>query len=120
MRRTFPCGHAGKGRYCHRCQQAEQAQLARAQQKIQKVLAASQDPIDLSCLPSCHRDSARDLLRRAAAGAGIGELGGKRLQGQRDRVSVPLGHRWRLLLRDDGCRLHPVAALSHESYNRYC
>lgn len=23
MRQVFKCGHAGKGQYCHRCQQAE-------------------------------------------------------------------------------------------------
>ena len=35
-RRTFACGHQGKGQYCHRCQQEAQTATREAQEKARE------------------------------------------------------------------------------------
>lgn len=176
MRKEFPCGHRGKGQYCHRCKQladlgveeAERKQLAavRAQraeqlmreQKIaleakkqlevkklakaereaqarreanalrraemsaarkQRHELASQDVIPLDHLPPGVKDKARSVLRRIQNGDSFASVGGKRLI-DRTVISIPLGMRWRLVLRETMEGFIPVEAMSHEKYNRIC
>jgi len=128
-RRGFPCGHQGKGQYCHRCQQAaadaarhEQhsaAQLARRQAERQVWEASfAADPIDLRDLQTRERVlKARELLRRLAAGEPYTGLGGKRWESERSIISIPVGRGHRLVLRDEGGRLRPLACMTHEAYN---
>jgi hypothetical protein len=128
-RRGFPCGHQGKGQYCHRCQQAA-ASAARHEQDSATELARRQaerlaweasfaaDPIDLRDLQTRERVlKARDLLRRLAAGEPYTGLGGKRWESERSIISVPVGRGHRLVLRDEGGRLRPLACMTHEAYN---
>lgn len=75
-RRTFACGHQGKGQYCHRCQQEAQAATRQAQEKAREREqreawkdSFAADPIDLQPLQTRERiEKARELLRRLAAG----------------------------------------------------
>ena len=128
-RRAFACGHQGKGQYCHRCKQAE-AQTTAQQQDAAAQRAAHQqareaweasfadDPIDLRDLPNRERVlKARELLQRLAAGEPHASLGGKRWESDRNIVSVPVGRGHRLVLRDEGGRLRPLACMTHEAYN---
>ena len=128
-RRSFSCGHQGKGQYCHRCQQAaasairrEQdgaSQLARRQAEREAWEASfAADPIDLRDLQTRERVlKARELLRRLASGEPYAGLGGKRWESERSIISVPVGRGHRLVLRDEGGRLRPLACMTHEAYN---
>jgi hypothetical protein len=125
-RSTFPCGHVGKGQSCARCRQEQQAAKkaeARAAEVAQRrddkaawEATFATDPIDLRPLQLRERViKARELLGRIAGGAPLGALGGKRWQGDRGLASVPMGYR--LVLRDVGGELRPVACMTHEAYN---
>lgn len=128
-RRGFPCGHQGKGQYCHRCQQAaasaaRQKQDSAAQQAQRQAerlaweASFADDPIDLRDLGTRERVlKARELLRRLAAGEPYAGLGGKRWESERSIISVPVGRGHRLVLRDEGGRLRPLACMTHEAYN---
>lgn len=128
-RTTWPCGHTGKGRSCARCHQERQAACRRAeaattattQRRADKAAweaTFAADPIDLRVLQTRERViKARELLGRLAGGAPLGALGGKRWQGDRGLASVPIGMGYRLVLRDVGGELRPVACMTHEAYN---
>lgn len=128
-RRNFPCGHQGKGQFCHRCKQAAQAQESKQQQQERELAQKQQDrqawdatlaadPIDLTPLQTRERiTKARELLRRLAAGEPYTSLGGKRWESDRSIVSLPVGHKHRLVLRDEGGQLRPLACMTHEAYN---
>lgn len=128
-KRNFPCGHQGKGQYCHRCRQAAEEQAQKQEQQAQQQAQKQQDrqaweatlaadPIDLSPLQTRERiTKARELLRRLAAGEPYASLGGKRWESNRNIVSVPVGHSHRLVLRDEGGQLRPLACMTHEAYN---
>lgn len=75
------------------------------------------DAIDLGMLPRAHRERAREVMRRIAAGASHTEFKGKRLQYDRTQISVPLGAHWRLLFREEGKVPVPVKCMSHSDYN---
>lgn len=128
-RRDFPCGHQGKGQYCHRCRQ-EQASASRREQddaaqqarrqaeRVAWEASFASDPIDLRDLQTRERVlKARELLRRLAAGEPYAGLGGKRWESDRSIISVPVGRGHRLVLRDEGGRLRPLACMTHEAYN---
>jgi hypothetical protein len=128
-RRSFACGHTGKGQYCHRCRQeaeaAVQRQAGAAEQQAERVrerqaweASFAADPIDLRDLQTRERVcKARDILRRLAEGEAYTSLGGKRWESDRNIVSVPVGRGHRLVLRDEGGRLRPLACMTHEAYN---
>ncbi len=128
-RRGFPCGHQGKGQYCHRCRQEAEHTSRRAQDSASQLAQRQaerlaweatfiDDPIDLRDLQTRERVlKARDLLRRLAAGEPYTALGGKRWESERSIISVPVGRGHRLVLRDEGGRLRPLACMTHEAYN---
>lgn len=128
-RRGFPCGHQGKGQYCHRCRQEAEHTSRRAQDSASQLAQRQAerlaweatfvaDPIDLRDLQTRERVlKARDLLRRLAAGEPYTALGGKRWESERSIISVPVGRGHRLVLRDEGGRLRPLACMTHEAYN---
>jgi hypothetical protein len=98
MKRTFDCGHTGKGKYCHAC--AAIADLKDNERRTHearreaKTRAAELDPIDLSCvdhLPAVQRE-ARDLLLQVRDGAHPYALRGKPIRCSKGQlVSVPVG-----------------------------
>lgn len=142
-KKTFPCGHSGKGRFCHRCA-AEQA-AANGVTKGKKAANANgggdaddeaddevdakadkeawketfeDDPISLAHLPNKGLvRRARVILAEMDAGAPWHQFNGKRLQHDRNVVSIPLGRRYRILFRTDDGAPKPVEVLSHEAYN---
>ena len=144
-KKTFPCGHSGKGRFCHRCQAAIHEQEAAASAatngasvngngKHHKPRAEDDgeakadkeawretfeaDPISLKHLPSRNLVMrARQILSEIDKGAPWHQFNGKRLQHDRNVVSIPLGRRYRILFRTDDGAPKPVEVLSHEAYN---
>jgi hypothetical protein len=162
-KKTFPCGHSGKGRFCHRCQaakteqevagdsvdnavdnavdspvdgvehhvvhngsngngkhskhRAEDADEAKADKEAWRETFEA-DPISLRHLPSRNLIMrARQILSEIDKGAPWHQFNGKRLQHDRNVVSIPLGRRYRILFRTDGGAPKPVEVLSHEAYN---
>lgn len=146
-KKTFPCGHSGKGRFCHRCQAAvsvqvdnpvtgeekaesngngngklqkqrsEEAEEAKADKEAWRETFEA-DPIPLRHLPSRNLVvRARQILSEIDKGAPWHQFNGKRLQHDRNVVSIPLGRRYRILFRTDGGAPKPVEVLSHEAYN---
>lgn len=128
-KRKFPCGHRGKGRFCHRCEaekrEAERRQKAReadakdpGDDKEAWRETFESDPIELSHLPNKGLvRRARTILTEIDRGAPWHQFNGKRLQHDRNVVSIPLGRRYRILFRTDDGPPRPVEVLSHEAYN---
>jgi hypothetical protein len=136
-KQTFPCGHTGKGRFCHRCEnekrdedkpkdEAVAGQSAREADKLDPDKIDKEtwresfeaDPIPLRHLPSKGLvQRARMILDEIQRGAPWHQFNGKRLQHDRTIVSVPLGRRYRILFRTDDGTPRPVEVLSHEAYN---
>jgi hypothetical protein len=117
-KRTFPCGHTGQGQYCHRCQQEKTAKQEKADQRASWQALFEQDPIDLSLLP--HKNlikKARHILKNIQAGQSYMNFQGKRLNHNRNLISIPLNRDYRLLFCEAGGKLKPLVALSHEDYN---
>jgi hypothetical protein len=125
MKKTFACGHRGKGAYCHRCvQEAKLAEELKTEQEERRKKkrgwnhAFGRDPIDLRGRPEIVVKGARRLLNELRQGGNWISMGGKKLQGDRSLVRFPLPMQYRLLceLTEDG--LVPVSVLSHEEYNQ--
>lgn len=133
MKKSFPCGHVGKGRFCHRCIQEAQSQLTSSETRAthnnakslesfeartSRAAARKSDKVDLSALD--HLPSmlvkARTIIDQVMQGVSHASFGGKRLASTgNEAVSVPVGHRYRLIF--VGRPLRPLELLSHESYN---
>ncbi len=90
----------------------------RADEKAQWEATFEKDPIDLHHLPTKKLVlRAREILEAVGRGAPWHQFNGKRLQHDRNVVSVPLGRRYRILFRTDEGSPQPVEVLSHEAYN---
>ena len=132
-KKTFPCGHSGKGRFCHHCaaQKARQDAAAAAGSEAKSKGSGNarsdkeawlelfhSDPIPLAHLPNKSLvRRARVILEEIGKGAPWHQFNGKRLQHDRNVVSIPLGRRYRILFRTDDGAPRPVEVLSHEAYN---
>lgn len=73
---------------------------------------------DLSRLPRKEQAKAAAILEALGRGEPVATYKGKRLRHDRSMVSVPVGRRWRLLLRDTADGLTFVRACSHEEYSK--
>lgn len=123
-KKTYPCGHSGKGSFCHECRVAKdrqeqasaEADGAEDKESWRKRFAA--DPIPLQHLPNKGLvRRARTILAEIDRGAPWHQFNGKRLQHDRTIISIPLGRRYRIIFRADNGAPVPVQVLSHESYN---
>lgn len=123
-KKRFPCGHLGRGQYCHRCMKEIKKEVRREEREAEQQrereawrLSFDDDPIDLRRLPRHIVEKTRALLERLDAGATVRDLEAKRLQFDRQLVSIVVTREYRLVCLDDGAHLHPLEALSHEDYN---
>jgi hypothetical protein len=122
MRRQFPCGHSGKGQFCHRCAQEQREAAARrdepAEARAWKATFPT-DVIDLSAIQQYRAlvEKARQIIGAIAGGASYTDFLGKRLQINRAVISIPVGQSYRLLYRDGAAGLEPLSLVSHERYN---
>lgn len=131
MRKTFDCGHTGKGLFCHRCKQVRDQSKKREADRQRQLddrrtdkaawdATFAADVIDLRPLATRERViKARELLRRLTAGESYTSLGGKRWESDRSIISIPIGWGYRLILRDDPWedRPRPHSVMTHEAYN---
>ncbi len=122
MKKTFACGHTGKGQFCHACatlaKETERKNQARHQKRVAKQTAIDSDPIDLSIAShlSAIQNEARKIIVQVTCGTHPLALKGKRLQATAGRVlSVPVGRSYRLLF--DAQTLKPLEFMTHERYN---
>jgi len=127
-KKTFPCGHRGKGDTCSRCAAAEQSAASKeaAESEAKEPeddkegwrASFDDDPIDLHVLPNKNLvKRARMILDAVGKGEPWHQFNGKRLQHDRNVISIPLGRRYRILFRTDEGSPQPVQVMSHEAYN---
>lgn len=121
VKKRFPCGHLGKGRFCHGCAQDQHADEVRpddsAEARAWKATFEA-DVIDLHAIRQYRlMEKARVIIAAMTAGAAHTEFRGKRLQVSRAVISIPVGQSYRLLYRDGAAGLKPLFLVSHERYN---
>ncbi|MEQ8818755.1 MAG: hypothetical protein RLY93_00800 [Sumerlaeia bacterium] len=116
-KKSFPCGHAGYGQFCHQCAEKEKSLAERRERREAWQSSLEADAVDLSKLPKPVVLKAREILGQLEGGVLWGSLGGKKLNHDRSVVSIPITRDYRLLCRLDGEGLRPLKALSHEEYN---
>jgi hypothetical protein len=117
MNKTFPCGHQGKGQYCHRCKQKEDQKQAAAQERAAWNEKLSAAPIRLDHLPRDVVERVLEVLQGLQQGKWAG---GKRLtkMGQRVIISIPIGWKYRLICKEKEGRLECLEVITHETYNQ--
>lgn len=119
-KRRFPCGHVGRGQYCHRCAQEKQAreQARAARQAWAERLAAA--PVALESVPRHVAEKVLQIIAELEQGKRYQDFKGKRLalMGQRDVISIPVGWSHRLICREGEAGLEYVEVISHETYNK--
>jgi len=119
MRKTFPCGHKGKGSYCHRCEKERIKTNKDRAIKAAWLTTFDSDPIDLRPLRKRSRiEKARHIIASIEAGITHSVFKGKRLIYDRNVISVPVNIDYRLIYRQqkDG-RIVLDKLMSHEEYN---
>ena len=116
-KKTFPCGHKGFGRICHRCAQERAALEKKQQLKRDWESSFEQDAIDLRNLPKKVVLKSRHIIQQLAEEPNYRIFHGKRLRYNRRVISIPINRSYRLLCRDRGQFLSPEAVVSHEDYN---
>ncbi|HQC72553.1 MAG TPA: hypothetical protein PLE42_07520 [Candidatus Competibacteraceae bacterium] len=120
-RKAFPCGHKGRGQYCHRCvqeqrKQQEQEQVLQERQAWNELF--KQDPIDLKILPARSLvEKARAIIEQIAQGAMYTAFKGKRMNHDRTVISIPLSRDYRLIYHETSTGYVPVSLMTHEAYN---
>jgi len=121
-KRLFPCGHRGKGQYCHRCQQ-EKEERARRERELsarrqEREYLENEWELSTEGLPDSIVHRAIELLRDLREGKSFAQLGVKRMEFDRNCLSANLGKDYRLLLKqNEEGNLYPVRIVSHEAYN---
>lgn len=119
-KKKFPCGHSGRGQYCHRCETSKKPKETEkdAAAKAEWKALFEEDVIDLRLLPTqASTVKARKILTDIENGVPYTRYYGKRLNHDRSIISVPVNRDYRILFRDEGGRLLPLRVLSHEDYN---
>ena len=121
VKKTFPCGHIGKGQYCHRCHERDvlYEREREIKRKEKAELAAEINVgVDMSSIPSKVARKAADMIRKIDAGTPYTMFHGKRLTDwDRSVISVPVGWSHRMMLKEEGGKYKVTAVLSHEEYN---
>ncbi|PIR83885.1 hypothetical protein COU18_01880 [Candidatus Kaiserbacteria bacterium CG10_big_fil_rev_8_21_14_0_10_51_14] len=118
-KKTFRCGHRGKGQVCHRCQQEARQRQANAQTMAkwnEKVFSA---PVRVDHLPKEIAEKTLQIIAELKDGKPYLDFKGKRMvvMGQRDVISIPIGKRYRLICRDLDGVFEYVEVITHETYN---
>ena len=118
-KRTFPCGHRGKGQYCHRCEEVSDARLKSKRVKENWGKTLSQAPISLDKLPRDIAIKSLRIIQGIETGKSLCEFRGKRLvaMGQRGVISIPIARKYRMVCTDQGGMLEYLEVISHETYS---
>lgn len=122
MKKTFPCGHRGKGKHCHRCVQEKEREtreeLAREKKREWRD-SFDEDSVDLRKIQQDERlvRKARDIIRGIESGRPIADFQGKRMNHDRRVISIPVGRNYRLICRDTDHGPVVTEFVTHEEYN---
>lgn len=121
-RRTFTCGHKGRGEYCHRCRSEEERFAQRLEKKsrekelyhtLQRECEESLEGIPLHIVRK-----ATQIWRSLQQKTPLVEFDAQRMEFDRRCISVRLSEDYRLLLREEKeGALRLVGVVSHEEYN---
>jgi hypothetical protein len=117
MRKLFPCGHRGRGQYCHRCEQHARQQQARAERRTERTSAQEALPVHAAGLPLEIVQRAAQIIADLNAGTAYTKFKGKRISRRREILSIPVGRRYRLVARIKSEGIEYLDLLSHEDYN---
>jgi hypothetical protein len=74
--------------------------------------------IQIGRIPPKILEKARVIIARIERGETYTAFRGKRLNANREKISIPVGRKWRMLARERPNGLQVYAVLSHETYNR--
>ena len=116
-KKSFPCGHKGFGKVCHRCVQAKAVLNQKLELKRDWEASFKQDLVDLRNLPKNVVIKSRRIIQQLSKEPNYRIFHGKRLRHNRFVISIPINRNYRLLCRDRGRFLSPEAVISHEDYN---
>jgi hypothetical protein len=125
MKKLFECGHKGKGQFCHRCKQeelrmieAENQRQAKQDEKDAEKQKLAEDRISLVNIPKRLHAKTRKILKDVIdRGLPFAQFGGKRMQYNRNHISIPINRDYRIIIHQQDSTLVPIKALSHEDYN---
>ena len=120
MKKLFPCGHAGKGKYCHRCEQKLTAAKL-ATKHIAPVYAAGSAEGVLpgsESAPKATKAKAQEVARQIREGTSVSFFKGQRLRHDRSIISIPIGYSWRLVCLDTEGGVEVKGLFTHEEYNK--
>ena len=120
MRKLFPCGHRGRGRYCHRCRQEQATTQARAAARDVRQDLANRLGVVVGEFPERILRQAAIITQQALAGGlpALRAIGAKKILSAEGILSVPIGRRYRLLfaVADDVPRY--LELLTHKQYDQ--
>jgi hypothetical protein len=68
-------------------------------------------------IPNKVLEKARKIVRKIERGVPYTTFRGKRLTSDREKISIPVGRKWRMLARDSPDGIHVYAVLSHGTYD---
>lgn len=117
MKKTFPCGHKGKGQYCHRCEESQRQEALKQIAKGHLIKQATATGMDLSNLPTEIVKKVIDMVTKLREGVPYTSFKGSKRLVKRKVLSIPVGRTYRMLCRDEGGKVIPVEVLTHEAYN---
>jgi hypothetical protein len=117
MKRIFPCGHKGKGQYCHRCKTASEERARRQEDRshkleMERLLGAPSNQIPLKVLRK-----AAAIKRRFDETGTLDGIKGRRMVADPSLFSVHVTYSYRMLFRKSNGRLVYESTISHEDYN---
>ena len=120
-KKKFPCGHRGKGKFCHRCAQEKEREKQQERVRLEKRRwreSFDADPVDLRKLPEVGLvKKPREIIHGMAEGRPYTDFQGKRMNHDRRIISIPVGRSYRLMYRDTAGGPVVSELLSHEEYN---
>ena len=118
-KKTFPCGHKGKGQYCHRCEQNEVAKKVRQKKEDMWNERLRLSPVEITHLPRKVAEKVMNVIDGLLDGRSYHEFNGKRLvtMGQREVIRIPIGWNYRLICRANSGGMEFVEVITHEEYH---
>ena len=118
-KKLFPCGHRGKGKFCHRCKEEGHLKLESRRIKEEWKETLSRAPVQLNDLPRDVAEKSLMVIQGIETGKSHIEFKGKRLvaMGKRGVISIPIARKYRMVCTDKGGMLKYIEVISHEIYN---
>lgn len=119
MLKNFPCGHQGKGQYCHRCQQEEKEKRSMEYRRQEWINRLKSSPVKVDHLPRGVAEKALDIFDKLKRGESYHDVGGKRLSSMKwgDIISIPIFRKYRIVCREVEGELKYIEVIVHAKYD---